>query len=331
MAPVEGSPSESPASSGPEGGASDAPQGQAAPSLSTGSCKPSAPAAKGAAAPKPNYTKPSWAGKSSIEGEVAVELIVRGAVCKRIPLDLQAHDAFLIGRWNNCDVNLEGVEPKASRFHCVLQCKEGSKEFFLYDMSTHGTLLNGKRVESRTYVPMHIGEQLVFAEKPSCMAVLCGPTDAMVEESEVDLTKFREQVFKDKQRLFQEQQEDLRRRKELKRQRLYQQAKQDQIVNHLKAKAEVQLQEKRQVEEQHRQKMHEVTWGMGEDAVELPKDDVTEEAASLLMLSGARGRQRALWTLRTSSIAKKYDSDRSPKSKSSWWPNLNRSSANLPT
>mmetsp|Transcript_85678 Transcript_85678/g.223284 ORF Transcript_85678/g.223284 Transcript_85678/m.223284 type:complete len:738 (+) Transcript_85678:32-2245(+) len=236
----------------------------------------------------PDYVPPGWAGKPGpplAGSEIAIELLVQGEVQKRILLDTEAYDTFLIGRAANCDVSLEGFEPQSSRFHCMLQCKEGSSEIYVYDLkSSHGTMLNGRSILPHTFEPMRIGEQLRFcADKPaSCIAVLCGPEDAMPEEGVVDLDAFRAKAAKDRAALLKAQQADLQRRKDSKKLRLAKLSHQQQVVKVLSAKAR-QQQKVLQVEAaRDRAKLHEVSWGQAEDAVDVPVNDYTDEANKLM-------------------------------------------------
>lgn len=242
---------------------------------------------------KSNYEPPDWAGEPAppLRGsnDVALELVVKGDVKRRVPLDVKAYDSFLIGRAKNCDIVLDGLEPQASRFHCVLQCKAGSSDIFVYDLgSAHGTMLNGRRVDAHSYTPMRVGEQLRFsADKPaSCIAVLCGPEEAMADESEVDLSAFREHAAKQHEQQQKAQQAELQKRKDAKRQRLAKEAQQKAVVQALAAKAQEQMQQNKEAEAKDKKKLHEVTWGMGADAVEPASEDMSEEVQNLMDDSG---------------------------------------------
>mmetsp|Transcript_81147 Transcript_81147/g.225817 ORF Transcript_81147/g.225817 Transcript_81147/m.225817 type:complete len:800 (-) Transcript_81147:62-2461(-) len=251
----------------------------------------------------PDYTPPPWAGTPSPEGEFAVELIVRGEVRTRVSLDLKAHNCFCIGRAKSCDVVLEGIEPRASRFHCILQCKEGSPELYVFDLkSSHGTLVNGRRIDPMKFEPVRVGEQLRFnADKPTptdCIAVLCGPEGAMVDEVDVDLTRFREQAAKERAEKERAEQSELARRKEAKRRRLHDEAQRKAVTTVLAERAQKKMQMVRESEEKDRERLHRVTWGMADDAMELP-DAAQDENVQRLMgpdgrLDGEKVRQRNL-------------------------------------
>ncbi|CAE8647084.1 unnamed protein product, partial [Polarella glacialis] len=237
------------------------------------------------------YTKPDWAGKPSLEGEVAIELIVRGEVKKRIPLDVQNFDAFLIGREGSCDVVLEGFEKRASRYHCILQCKAGSPELYAYDLkSSHGTVLNGQRIDPNTFVPVRVGGQLRFnAERPGpfdCLAVLCGPEEAMEEEGEIDLTEFRELAAKEREEAEKAMLQDLEKRKMAKRLKMNTEGHRQAVAKAYANKAQKRMDELKVTEKEDKEKLHQVNWGMGEDAVEIPTEDVSEESQKLMDISG---------------------------------------------
>merc|ERR1719265_2513327 len=104
------------------------------------------------------YTPPDWSGP--LRHALSLEFVVGGQVKKRQELPT-GKDYFLCGRHaKQCDVVLD-AEPKASRVHAVLQCKEGTDELFVFDLgSTHGTMLNNRRIDPRSYTPVAVGHQL---------------------------------------------------------------------------------------------------------------------------------------------------------------------------
>jgi len=256
-----------------------------------------APAKAGA----PDFAAPEWAGPATLPSGIAVELIVNGQVRKRLPLAANAERtesskqtqwSFLVGRASSCDVCLEGLEPKASRFHAVLQCRTDEPVLYVYDLgSSHGTMVNGRRLDPRVYTPVRVGEQLRFCAesasgKPSsCLAVLSGPSEAMAEEGDVDLTEFRERVAQERAEHEKAMEDDLTQRKEAKRQKLNVEAQRRFVVTNLAARARNDMQELREAEEGDRQKLHEVTWGLSEDAVE-QESDITDEGQKYLDAHG---------------------------------------------
>merc|ERR1711976_724497 len=88
----------------------------------------------------------------------------------------------------------------------------------VYDLgSTHGTLLNNKRIEPQTHTPVAVGHQLRFSSEGSqCLVLVCGPEELMEEEGEVDLTELREEAQREKRAADQ----DLARRKQAKKERM---------------------------------------------------------------------------------------------------------------
>eukprot|EP00930_Biecheleria_cincta_P042266 TRINITY_DN29076_c0_g1_i1.p1 TRINITY_DN29076_c0_g1~~TRINITY_DN29076_c0_g1_i1.p1 ORF type:complete len:782 (-),score=219.18 TRINITY_DN29076_c0_g1_i1:13-2310(-) len=237
------------------------------------------------------YQKPSWAGRPALSGELAVELIVKGEIKRRIPLDFEEHNAFLFGREKNCDVELEGLEKRASRYHCVLQCKEGSAELYVYDLkSSHGTVVNGKHIDPETYVPLRVGSQIRFnALRPTavdCLAVICGSEEDMDEEGEIDLEQFRELAAKERQEKEKAMLEDLRRRKAAKKERMHKDATRKLVAETYAAKAEKKMQAVKEAEQRDIERRQQVTWGMSEDAVEIPTDALHDDAQKLMDANG---------------------------------------------
>jgi len=249
-----------------------------------------APAASSNAALGYEFVPPCWAGKPAVIGDYALELIVKGEVRRRVLLDVDAKHTFVVGRARTCDVVLDGIEPRASRFHCIIQCKLACPEFYIYDLgSSHGTTLNGARIPPRTFEPMRVGEQIRFiADKsgPStCLAVLCGPEEVMAEETAIDLAEFREKAAQERKEKERAEAEDLRRRKDAKRQQHYREAKQKAIATALAARAQQKMEAWKEAKEKDQQKLHEVTWGMAADAVE-PASDLAEDVQKLMDANG---------------------------------------------
>lgn len=240
-----------------------------------------------------DYTPPEWSGRPSLEGDFSLELIVKGEVKARIALDTQSKEYFVLGRARQCDVSLEKTEPRASRLHCVLQCRKDKPELYIYDLgSSHGTLLNNQHIPARSWEVIRVGQQLRFcAEKPGpqdCIAVLCGPEEGMEEEGDVDLEGYRAQTKKEREQFEKDQEKDLLRRKRAKAERIYAEKKKAFTLNHYAEKAKEMMKEKAAAEEEDRQKLHEVTWGMTEDATK-GTEDLSDEALKLMDSVGGVG------------------------------------------
>jgi len=224
------------------------------------------------------YKPPEWSGP--LRQPISLEFVVGGSVQKRQELT-SGKDYFLVGRHaKQCDIVLEKFEPKASRVHAVLQCKEDSDELFVFDMgSTHGTLLNNRRVDPQTYTPVAVGHQLRFcADGSECLVLICGPDELMDEEGEVDLTELRLQAQKEKR----EADQDLARRKAAKKERMMREKTREAVAKMYAEKARQKQQVVQEAIEKDREKLHEVTWGMSADAVEVKDDGLSDEAQKLL-------------------------------------------------
>lgn len=224
------------------------------------------------------YKPPEWSGP--LKHDIFLEFVVGGSVVRKQQLPI-GKEYFLVGRHaKQCDVVLDAVEPKASRVHAVLQCKEDSDELFVYDLgSTHGTLLNNKRIEPQTHTPVAVGHQLRFSSEGSqCLVLVCGPEELMEEEGEVDLTELREEA--QRERLAADQ--DLARRKRAKKERMMKEKSRQAVAEMYAEKARKKQEIMQEELEKDRTKLHEVRWGMDEDAVEVTGDGLTEEAEKVL-------------------------------------------------
>jgi len=224
------------------------------------------------------YSPPDWSGP--LRNPISLEFVVNGDVKKRQELPT-GKDYFLVGRHaKQCDIVLDRFEPKASRVHAVLQCKEDSDELFVYDTgSTHGTMLNNRRLDPRTYTPVTVGHQLRFcAEGSECLVIVCGPDELMEEEGEVDLTKLRDEAKSERRQADQ----DLAKRKNAKKERMMREKTRDVVAKMYAEKARARQQLAAVELEKDREKLHEVTWGMSADAVEVRGDGLGEEAQKVL-------------------------------------------------
>jgi len=240
--------------------------------------------------PMLDYCPPDWGGAPSIEGVASLELIVKGEVRARVVLDMKAKHFFTVGRAKTCDIVLDGVEPRASRIHCVLQGKAGCPELYVYDLgSAHGTLLNNAPIAPRKFEPLRVGSQLRFtADRRSasdCIAVVCGPESAMEQEGEVELDAYRSGAAKVHAARAKAIEEDLQRRIEAKRQRMLRESKRRACVSHFAEKGRLKMEAAQEAMEEDRKILHTVTWGMSEDAVE-PESNLSEGAMKLMDANG---------------------------------------------
>ena len=124
------------------------------------------------------YEEPSWKTTCDVAG-FDLEMVKSGEIVNVTKLIDQS--CFVIGRARGAvDVALEN--PTVSRFHVVLQFDGRDNHWKLYDLgSTHGTFLNRKRVEAKTYVTIPIGSMF----KLGCSSrffVLNGPSQLMPPE-----------------------------------------------------------------------------------------------------------------------------------------------------
>ncbi|GAQ91101.1 hypothetical protein KFL_007270080 [Klebsormidium nitens] len=137
--------------------------------------KADAPRVSKAPSGQPPYEIPAW---SAPPGQpYALEVVKEGAVLAQ--LDVSRKGAYMFGRSERADFPLEHAT--VSRYHAVLQFKEGG-EAALFDLgSTHGTFVNKKQVKARVYVPVHVGDVLKFGQS-SRLYVFQGPAELMPEE-----------------------------------------------------------------------------------------------------------------------------------------------------
>jgi pSer/pThr/pTyr-binding forkhead associated (FHA) protein len=115
------------------------------------------PGPLGAEAFKLAYEEPFWSG---VDPGCTWALEVVRAGVELEPIALSAKACYLVGRIPVCDIVLEN--DTVSRQHAVFQSRSNGK-LYLYDLgSTHGTFVNGKRLEPKTYVELTPGVQIKF-------------------------------------------------------------------------------------------------------------------------------------------------------------------------
>ena len=118
-------------------------------------------------------------------------------------------DYWILGRDEGCDITVD--DPKASREHCEIYCKQ--RQFFLIDKnSSNGTILNYKRVTPGREIPIKSGDQIqigkilfifeirdpLFTEKLAHLPVETNYTQpqAMQYSSEMDSENIGQKVIR---------------------------------------------------------------------------------------------------------------------------------------
>merc|ERR1719498_2301641 len=100
----------------------------------------------------------------------------------------------------------------------------------------------------------------------------------MEEEGEVDLSDLRAQAAKERR----EAEQDLARRKAAKKERMMREKTREVVAKMYADKARAKQQAYDEQNAKDREKLQEVNWGMGEDAVEIRDDGLSDEAQKLL-------------------------------------------------
>lgn len=143
-----------------------------------------------------HYAPPEWSFQGRNACGIYLEVIKSGVVMEQLALPRSRGCSYVvIGRMeSDCDLHL--AHPSVSRIHAALQFDENGA-LFLYDIhSTHGCYVNKKRVLAEEYVPLHIGDVLMFGASTRLYAV-CGPPELLPAEYEsLNLAKFRATVDK---------------------------------------------------------------------------------------------------------------------------------------
>jgi len=113
------------------------------------------------------YTEPPWGGNAP-DVPYALEIIKNGTIVDTVPLAHKSY--FVVGRLPVCDVALE--HPSISRYHATIQYRRQAGEgesvgeergFYVHDLgSTHGTVVNKKKVPPNTFIRIRVGHVLKF-------------------------------------------------------------------------------------------------------------------------------------------------------------------------
>ncbi|EER03751.1 Kanadaptin, putative [Perkinsus marinus ATCC 50983] len=165
------------------------------------------------------YREPEWSGPARLP--IYLEFISNGQVLREVDIRDEKKCYFMFGRDPAvCDIPLGKWEPRSSRHHAVLQFKEGAESFYLYDLnSTHGTVVDGKRIPSGEYVEVHVGDQVQFSSvSPKLTLVIQGPEELRPQETEVDLAAFREEAQSEREIERQRHERDRERRRAMRQQ-----------------------------------------------------------------------------------------------------------------
>ncbi|KAF4697554.1 Kanadaptin [Perkinsus olseni] len=165
------------------------------------------------------YREPEWSGPAKLP--IYLEFIANGQVVREVDIRDDRKCYFMFGRDPAvCDIPLTKWEPRSSRHHAVLQFKEGSKSFYLYDLnSTHGTMVDGKKIPPGEFVEVHVGDQVQFSSTaPKLTLVIQGPEELQPQETEVDLTAFREEAQSEREVERQRHERDRERRRAMRQQ-----------------------------------------------------------------------------------------------------------------
>lgn len=147
-----------------------------------------------------DYEEPKWSSKPSDDENYYLEVIKNGTQMENI--ELKDKNFFSFGRYNKCDIVLE--HPSLSRFHLILQYSKGDidssypKGFYLYDLnSTHGTIVNKKRIEARKYVKLNEGSVIKIGGSTR-LYIYHAPEETTSEDLNINVTHEQMKKIKEK-------------------------------------------------------------------------------------------------------------------------------------
>lgn len=113
------------------------------------------------------YSEPAWGGRAPA-APYSLEILKNGTIVDTVALTERSY--HVVGRLPVCDVCLE--HPSISRFHAVIQYRSRAVEaepggedpgFYIHDLgSTHGTVVNKKKIPPKTYIRLRVGHVLKF-------------------------------------------------------------------------------------------------------------------------------------------------------------------------
>jgi hypothetical protein len=146
-----------------------------------------------------DYLEPEWSSKPN--DNYFFECIKSGTQLENF--DLTKKPFFTIGRYYTCDLVLE--HPSLSRFHAMIQFSNGEldvnypKGFYIFDNnSTHGTILNKQKIESKKYVYLKIGSCIKFGGSTR-LFILHGPELPNADDLNINLTHEQMKKLREKQ------------------------------------------------------------------------------------------------------------------------------------
>lgn len=144
------------------------------------------------------YKEPKWSGLPP--HSYSLEVLKSGQIVETVNLNDKSY--YVFGRLANlCDVVL--AHPTVSRFHAVLQYRLNGDDrnppgFYIYDLeSTHGTFLNKQKINTNTFIRVHVGHMLKFGWSTRNF-ILQGPDHDAEPESDLSVTEMKEMSLKKK-------------------------------------------------------------------------------------------------------------------------------------
>eukprot|EP00916_Digyalum_oweni_P008767 GHVL01014624.1.p1 GENE.GHVL01014624.1~~GHVL01014624.1.p1 ORF type:complete len:566 (+),score=123.71 GHVL01014624.1:48-1745(+) len=136
------------------------------------------------------YIPPDWSG-TCIHDNICLEAIKNGEIKAKLTIP-KGQDFVLIGR-NDRICHIAVPIDLVSRQHAVITFNKHG-EMFACDLGTsHGTLLNSKKMAAEVYEPLYVGDQLQFADG-SVTFIVYGPEELMSPDIDEDLTSSMNEV-----------------------------------------------------------------------------------------------------------------------------------------
>jgi pSer/pThr/pTyr-binding forkhead associated (FHA) protein len=105
------------------------------------------------------YQVPDWAEPPPGTEGVSLDILKTGTILDTI--DLPEKSFLTMGRNKEADIIAE--HPSTSRLHAILQF-QGSAAYLVDCGTTHGTLLNNKKLKPCLYHRVHVGAQFTLGQ-----------------------------------------------------------------------------------------------------------------------------------------------------------------------